>query len=193
MRNRKPRFEFISEFAPQLGDALVRCGFVEISRQQLLCCTPGTACLAPDVPTLHFDALRNEASIEDAQTFLFTQHNGFDPTHRSPVTVQEAERFLRSLGEGRAILAWLDERPVCAGTLSAPHDGITELSAVTTRRPFRRRGIATALSAYAAQIAFRLGVQIVCLTAEDARAGRVYERVGFRPTATMLAYSEPET
>ncbi|MBN1579103.1 MAG: GNAT family N-acetyltransferase [Anaerolineae bacterium] len=189
-RNRKPRFEFIHEFAPHLGDALGGCGFVEISRQQLMCCTPDTARPAPDMPRLHVDTLNNKASIEDVQTFLLTQHCGFDPTHHSPVTIQEAETFLRSLDEGRAILAWLDDRPVCVGTLSTPYDGIAELSAVATVQPFRRRGIATALTAHAVQIAFQQGAQIVCLTAEDARAGRVYERVGFTPEATMLAYGD---
>ena len=100
--------------------------------------------------------------------------------------------FLRSLGQGWAVLAQLDDQPACVGTLSAPYDGITELSAVATWQPFRRRGVATALTAYAAQFAFGQGIDVVCLTAEDSRAGRVYERVGFKPEATMLAYGEPE-
>jgi GNAT superfamily N-acetyltransferase len=191
-RNRMPRFEFIYEFAPHLSDALSDCGFVETSRQQLMCCTPESARPAPDVPGLCFDTLRKEAGIEDARTFLFTQRCGFNPTHRDPVTIQEAETFLRSLDEGWAILACLDDRPVCTGTLSTPDDWITELSAVATVQPFRRHGIATALTAHAVQIAFRHGAQIVCLTAQDARAGRVYERVGLRPVATMLAFGEPE-
>jgi hypothetical protein len=33
-------------------------------------------------------------------------------------------------------------------------------------------------------------VTIACLSAGDERAGRVYERVGFHPYATMLAYGE---
>ena len=192
-RNRRVRFEFIHEFAPFLGDALSGRGFAEVSRQQLMCCTAETVCPVPDVPGLCFDVLHKETSIEDARIFLFTQRCGFDPTHRTPVTIQEAKRFLGALDQGHGILARLDERPVCAGTLATPYDGITELSAITTLQPFRRRGIATALTAHAVQIAFGQGVQTICLTAEDAHAGRVYERVGFRPTATMLAYGEPET
>jgi predicted GNAT family acetyltransferase len=37
-------------------------------------------------------------------------------------------------------------------------------------------------------VAFKQGAEVVCLTAADQRAGRLYERVGFRPYATMLAY-----
>jgi GNAT superfamily N-acetyltransferase len=192
-RNRTPRFEFIHEFAPHLGKGLSDCGFVQASCQLLMCCTPERARPAPDVPGLVLDSLNQDAGIEDAQTFLFTQRRGFDPTHRDPATIEEAKHFLHALDQGYAFLAWLDDRPVCAGTLSTPYDGIAELSAVATEQPFRRRGIATALTAYAVQIAFRQGVEIVCLTAEDARSGRVYERVGFAAVATMLAYEEPET
>jgi hypothetical protein len=33
----------------------------------------------------------------------------------------------------------------------------------------------------------------VCLVAEDERAGRVYQRVGFEPFSIMLAYIENQT
>ena len=39
--------------------------------------------------------------------------------------------------------------------------------------------------------AFAGGVEIAFLTAADERAGRVYERIGFRPYATGLAYAVP--
>ena len=40
------------------------------------------------------------------------------------------------------------------------------------------------------QSAFRDGVRVAFLSAADERAGRVYERVGFRRYATALAYCE---
>jgi hypothetical protein len=40
------------------------------------------------------------------------------------------------------------------------------------------------------QAAFGAGVQVAFLSAADERAGRVYERVGFRPYATALAFCE---
>ena len=51
-------------------------------------------------------------------------------------------------------------------------------------------GIATALAAHAVRSAFERGVEGVCLVAADARAGRVYGRIGFEACATMLAYVE---
>ena len=35
------------------------------------------------------------------------------------------------------------------------------------------------------------GVDVICLTAADERAGRVYERVGFARYGSMLAYVYP--
>jgi len=75
---------------------------------------------------------------------------------------------------------------------------------MTTSQSFRCRGIAPALT-HTVQIAFRQGVQTICLTAKDTYAGRVYERVGYRPmrlsgggtqphtAATMRTYGKPET
>ncbi len=67
-------------------------------------------------------------------------------------------------------------------------DGVTEVAGLATLEPFRRRGIATGLTALAVQRAMEQGAKVVCLTAADERAGRVYEQVGFVGYATMLAY-----
>ena len=71
---------------------------------------------------------------------------------------------------------------------TAPFDGLAEVLGLATLEPFRRRGIATALTATAVQSALEQGVEVVCLTAADERAERVYARVGFARFATMLAY-----
>ena len=83
-------------------------------------------------------------------------------------------------------------RAASAGGFGAPYDGISEIVGIATRAHFRRRGIASALTALATQTAFDRGVEIACLTAGDERAGRVYERIGYQPTATTLFYIDPE-
>ena len=55
---------------------------------------------------------------------------------------------------------------------------------------YRRRGIAGMLTAVMTQAAFAAGVRVAFLSAADERAGRVYERVGFQPFATALAYCD---
>ncbi|HBY97531.1 MAG TPA: hypothetical protein DEP84_26915 [Chloroflexi bacterium] len=47
--------------------------------------------------------------------------------------------------------------------------------------------------ATAVQAAFEAGIEVAFLVAGDERAGRVYERVGFHPSATMLAYRAQES
>ena len=81
-------------------------------------------------------------------------------------------------------------RAVCAGMFTNPFDGLTEVVGVATLSAFRRRGIGTALVGAAVQQAFSLGLEAVYLTAADQWAGRVYERVGFTPCATMLTFAE---
>ncbi|MCJ7737718.1 MAG: GNAT family N-acetyltransferase, partial [Anaerolineae bacterium] len=70
-----------------------------------------------------------------------------------------------------------------------PCDGVVEIVGVATLRPFRRRGITTAVVSQAVRDAFAEGAEVACLTAADECAGRVYERLGFHTAASMLAYS----
>lgn len=188
-RKRQLRFEFLTEFAPQLGDILRNAGLTRQAQQQFMICTPETYCPAPAVPGLDIEVLDSRAPVATAQEFCFTQRCGFNPADQEPATVEEAERFLRELKGGRAFLARLEGWTTSAGMFPPPIDGITELTGVSTLLPYRRRGTATALTACAIQAAFELGVRTICLTAEDEKAGRVYERVGFKSVATMLAYA----
>jgi GNAT superfamily N-acetyltransferase len=189
-RGRLPRFEFIEEYAPQLGLALRAAGFIEEARQALMVCTAATYSPAPGVPGLTISELTSASTPGETQTFLTCQRRGFDPHDAGAATEADAEHFLRTIGEGRAFVAWLEGQPVGAGVVTAPFDGVAEVAGLATLEPFRRRGIATALTALAVRRALEQGVEVVCLTAADERAGRVYERVGFVAHATMLAYIE---
>jgi predicted GNAT family acetyltransferase len=189
-RGRRPRFEFVEEYAPQLAPALHAAGFVEEARQALMVCTAQTYSPAPDVPGLTLTELTGASTLGEARTFLTCQRQGFDLHDAGAATEADAEHLLRTIGAGRAFVAWLEGQPVGAGIYTAPFDGVTEVAGLATLEPFRRRGIATALTALAVRRALEQGVEIACLTAADERAGRVYERVGFVRRATMLAYSQ---
>jgi ribosomal protein S18 acetylase RimI-like enzyme len=190
-RDRLPRFEFVAEFAPALAPALAAAGFVEEARQILLICTPATFCPAPAVPGLEIAQLTADAAVADLQAFATVQRRGFEGDAAAPATEADGERIRRGLAAGTGtFLAWLDGQPVTAGVFTAPLDGLTELAGIATLEAYRSRGIATALTARAVQAAFDRGVEVAFLVAADARAGRVYQRVGFRPYATALAYCE---
>jgi len=188
-RGRRPRIEFIEEYAPRLAAVLRAGGFVEEARQQLMTCTAGDFLPAPGVLDLEISELDRMSAADQMQAFLTAQRRGFDPENETPATKGEARRFLDKLGEGRAFVAWLEGEPAGVGMVTVPLDGIAEIAGLATLAPYRRRGIATALTARAVQSALKRGVEVVCLTAADARARRVYERVGFAPCATMLAYA----
>jgi GNAT superfamily N-acetyltransferase len=189
-RGRLPRFEFIEEYAPRLAPALRAAGFAEEARQQLMICTAATYSPAPGVPGLTLTELTSASTPGEARTFLTCQRRGFDPHDAGAATEADAEHLLRTIGAGRAFVAWLDGQPVGAGVYTAPFDGVTEVAGLATLDSFRRRGIATALTALAVRRALKQGVEVVCLSAADERAGRVYERVGFVRHATILAYSQ---
>lgn len=192
-RGRVARFEFFEAFAPDLPAALRACGFVEEARQWSMTCTPGGLRRPPEAPGLVVTAIDARSTDEDLGDFLAVQRQGFDPENTSPVTTEEITRardsFSRS-GAG-AFLGRMDGAPAGASYYSRPFDGISELAGIATREAFRKRGIASLLTWYAAQAVFEAGVEVAFLTAEDARAGRVYERVGFQPFSTMLAYLDP--
>jgi len=186
-RQRKPCVQFIEEVFPQLTPLLRSAGWTEEARSRMMLCTPETYQYVPDMPGLAIITLTQESSLEEIREGLDTNALGFDP-HAEAATIQQAEAFREDLVLSQAFTARLDGQSVAAGMFTSIHDGLTELVGITTLEPFRRRGIAAALTAYITQAAFREGAAQVFLTAEDENAGRVYERVGFRPCATLAAY-----
>ena len=63
---------------------------------------------------------------------------------------------------------------------------VTELVGIGVREQFRRRGIATAITAELARLAFAAGVETAFMTPGDGGARTVYERAGFSATDEML-------
>jgi GNAT superfamily N-acetyltransferase len=190
LNSRQPRFEFIEQYAPELPAALDAAGFVEVERQQGMLCTPGSYRPAPAVPGLGITALTSSSPLEAHRHVVTVQRAAFDPDNQQPVTHTEAQSFAQDLQNGAAFLAQLDGRAVCVGMFTNPFDGLTEMVGIATLPAFRRWGIGTALVGAAVLHAFSLGLESVYLTAADQRAGRVYERVGFVPCATMLTYAQ---
>ncbi|HYN88498.1 MAG TPA: GNAT family N-acetyltransferase [Ardenticatenaceae bacterium] len=187
-RGRLPRFEFVEQFAPDLAAALAAAGFQEESRLHLMVCTPETFRPAPPVAGLEVMALGPHSPRRDVRALLRVQREGFGMVGDE---LQEGDDLPRAMqGGSQAFLARLDGQAVGAGGYQRPYGGVTEVVGIATLEAFRRRGVATALTAAATRMAFDNGVAIAFLTAGDERAGRVYERVGFRPFATMLAYSD---
>ncbi len=192
-RQRTARFEFFEAFAPELPAALRDNGFNEEGRQWGMICTTRTLQAIPAVPGLTMTELGPEASLADARDFMLVQREAFSPGETGALTDEDILRTQRSFGRRPGFLARLGDEPAGAAAYSQPIDGVTEVTGIATRAAYRRRGIAAALTALTAASALQRGVQTVCLVAEDERAGRVYQRVGFEPFSIMLAYIENPT
>ena len=192
--NRLLRFEFIEEAAPDLASAFAAAGLAEEGRNPLLVCTPDSLRPAAEVPGLAIRRLTPESPRADLAAFISVQGRSFGEEDRVEPTDAQVADLRRRAGQGsHYFLGLLDAEPVAAGAHTAPLDGFTELVGIATLADYRRRGIAGALTAAMAQAAFRADVRVAFLSAADERAGRVYERVGFQPFATALAYCDTET
>ena len=193
--NRLLRFEFIEEAAPDLASAFAAAGLAEEGRNPLLVCTPDSLRPAAEVPGLAIRRLTPESPRgrpgrvhQRARAELRRRRSG--RTHRctggrsapafragEPLLPRPAGRLSRSLRARtpRRLTAspswWGSRRWRITGAAASP-----------VRSPRRM-----------AQAAFRAGVRVAFLSAADERAGRVYERVGFQPYATVLAYCDTVT
>ena len=191
-RQRVPRFEYVEEFAPDLGPALAAAGFSLEGRYPLLVCDPQSFRAAPEVRGLEIQRLTVDSRGSDLREFVVVERQGFNHRAAEEVTDADCEDLRESMRRGGlAFLARLNGQFAGIASCTVPLDGLTELAGIATLPEYRRHGIASAITAAAAQAAFGCGVEATFLTAGDAQAGRVYQRVGFRPHATALAYCDP--
>ena len=190
-RGRTPRLEFFEAFAPDLPAALRLHGFAEEARQWSMLCTHASFRPAPVVPDLHITFLSPASPDEDVSEFLVAQRRGFGAHDAALPTPQEVSEARGSFTRGwTALLGRVGGQPAGVAGFSGIFDGVCEVGGVATLERYRRRGIASYLTAVAMQAAFERGAATACLTAEDEHAGRVYERIGFTPFSVMLAYCD---
>jgi ribosomal protein S18 acetylase RimI-like enzyme len=189
-RQRRPRFEFIEEYSPGLAAALADSGFDQESRLQLMLCSQALFVPAPDVAGLDIVKLNGRSSVTDARDFLATRSSGFEGGTAADASAGEANRFLAGMTRSGTshFIARMDRLAVGVASYSVPMRGITEVAGIATIEAFRGRGIGSALTSFAVREAYGSGVSAAFLSAADERVGRMYRRLGFRPSATSLAY-----
>jgi ribosomal protein S18 acetylase RimI-like enzyme len=186
--HRSPRLQFIEELFIELPPLLRSVGWVEQAHTPLMIWSFTSTEPAPPVPGLSIATLSADSPLEAIREGLDTNSSGFDLLIQ-PASTEEAEEFRKGLIRSRAFTAYLGSQPAAAGMFTPISDeGVTELVGITTLAPFRRRGIATLLTAYMTEQAMAHGAKTVFLTAASEQAGRVYERVGFRIEATKAVY-----
>jgi GNAT superfamily N-acetyltransferase len=70
-------------------------------------------------------------------------------------------------------------------------DEMTEVAGIGVLEPFRRRGIAGALTAAATEQGFAEGARLAVLVPGHEGAARVYERAGFADASRMIHVRRP--
>ena len=76
--------------------------------------------------------------------------------------------------------------PAGSRLLTTPHEGVSELCAIGVREPFRRRGIAAALTVLLTRHGSSVGITTPFLTPEGDAEERIYRRAGYTCTTEIL-------
>ena len=183
-RSRLPRLEWIEEAAVRVAAALEAAGMTEELRTPLMTCSPDALVDAPaDVRELTVRPVEDT----DVRACVNLQRRAFGggelPEDEAPVDPRRHG--------GGAVLARSAGEPVAAAGWTRVIDGVSEIAGVATEEPWRRRGLAGAVTAAATREAFAAGAALCLLSPGDEVALRVYARAGFRRVATMLHWSDP--
>ncbi|HEX5823258.1 MAG TPA: GNAT family N-acetyltransferase [Candidatus Limnocylindrales bacterium] len=183
-RGLRPRLEYLPSCAPRVEEALLAGGFSPEGRLVLMLAGADQAPALPD----GIELLR-PTSDDELRGLRVVQHEAYDDP--DPVDDATIGRLRSNLTAGAGAILAREVRggePVGAGEFTAPIDGVSEITSIAVRAPWRRRGIAAAITARLLDDARRAGVETPFLMANEAEA-RVYARVGFEPVSEVLHIS----
>ncbi|BAZ15893.1 hypothetical protein NIES4071_77660 [Calothrix sp. NIES-4071] len=185
-RLRIPRLEYITQLAPSVEGALLAAGFTVEGRLPLMTCLPGSQQNLP-VP----EGIELVAPVTDTELFatIAAQNEAYG---ESAPTDDAVMRLRESMAAGQiVILARVAStgEAVGAGVCTVPNNGMTEIAAIGVRAPFRRRGVAGAITTRLACEAFDKAVTVAFLMAAHEAEERIYTRAGFSKVGEILHIS----
>jgi GNAT superfamily N-acetyltransferase len=182
-RGRTPRLEYVPQSAPEVEPALRAGGFTVEGRVPVLVSRPGSL---PDRPAPEGIAITLATSDGDLLDAATVQHDAYGEP--APPGDGDMSRLRATLRRGGLVVLARDAgtgEAVGSGLLNGPLHGVDELAAVGVREPYRRRGIAGAMTVYLAQAGHRGGVRLIWLEAET-REERIYRSLGFVGAAEKI-------
>jgi ribosomal protein S18 acetylase RimI-like enzyme len=182
---RIPRLEYVEASAPDVEPALTAAGFTVELRTPVMVSGPGIV-LTPREPA--GITVRTAAGNADLHAAAAVQHEAYEVP--DPPGPRDVERLARVVQRGGVVSVAVDDASgQIAGTglvdVTGPGASTGELAAVAVRAAFRRRGIASALSAHLARTAHSQAISLVFLEAEPAEE-RIYRRTGFVEVTTKI-------
>ena len=185
-RSRTPRLEYLPGLAPLVEPALVAAGFTVTDRLPLMECPPGAVADLPLPPGFE---LVTPATDDELRDMLSAQHEAFGEPPPTPAHLGKA----RASGGIRVLARTLDGEPAGGGVAVAVKDGISEVAGIAVRPAFERRGLGAAITAHLTRAAHTAGATIVFLTPGGDAQERVYTRVGYRRTDSVLFLTKEST
>ncbi len=187
-RGRRPRLEYVPQVAPALEAALLGAGFAVERRPRLMICARDAV---PDLPAPEGIELVVPAGERELRDAAAAQQEAYG---EPPPTAGDVERLRRTLEAGGMVVLARDAAshdPAGAGLYPAPCEGATEIAGIGVRPPFRRRGIAAALTVRLLEQAFAAGIAAPWLMAAGDDEARIYARAGFVTVGEVLHISRP--
>lgn len=181
--DRVPRLEYVTSCAPDLEAHLLAAGFTVEGRYEYLACSPTS--LRPAALPDGYELVQPTTDEEFAGT-IAAQNESFGGGFTA--TPADVARVRRTQGLGGVLVGVraADGTYVGGGQAAAPGAGASEVAGIAVREPYRRRGIAAALTSAITGQVFANGVDVAWLEAGGEDSWRVYERVGYRPTGQRL-------
>jgi ribosomal protein S18 acetylase RimI-like enzyme len=188
-RDRTPRLEFAPSAAPQLEAALLAAGFSIELRPPMMTRRP-----TPAVPTLELDGfdIRLAETDQDLLDHATVQKAAFgEPSPAGEADIAGLRRSLRR--GGYVLVAHCREtgEAAGAGAFMPRQNDVTEVTGIAVAEPFRRRGLAEAMTGVLAGEAFRAGCSLAFLSAAGEAQSAIYARAGFIRRSPMAYMSIP--
>lgn len=173
---RIPRLEYVPAAAPEVEPALTAAGFTVEGRPPIIASIPGSL-PAPQVPPgIEF---RFATADDDLLAAATVQHRAYEEP--APAGPQDVDRLRACVARGGLVALARDAatgQAVGSGLVDTEASGIGELAAIGVLDPWRRRGIAAAMSLLLARTAHEHGKSLVWLEAAP-QEERIYLRAGF--------------
>jgi GNAT superfamily N-acetyltransferase len=185
-RGRTPRLEYLPGLCPAVEPALLAAGFTAERRLPVMTCAPGEVHDVATPPGIDLLLVHTEDQLRAAAE-VQNEAYGVDITEDADVA-----RLRGVVASGGLVALARDAtsgEPAGSGLLTTPHEGVSELAAVGVREPFRRRGIAAALTVLLTRHGPAVGITTPFLTPEGDAEERIYRRAGYTRTTEMLHIS----
>ena len=184
-RARTPRLEYVPSLAPAVEPALVSASFAVEGRLPLMVYRGGE-----DKPEPEGIELLEAVSDEELRGVALAQWEAY--VESGPLPDRAVDTLRATLANGGLVVLARDAEtgePAGGGLCTGPHEGATELTSIGVREPYRRRGIAEAMTRRLAREMRRRGNDGVFLMADGPPEERIYARAGFATISDILHIS----